>query len=225
MRVSVLVVALTLGAANASATDYGKWSEYVPVSGRARADVMILGAPREVNKIGQQIQAAAKQNSAWYRAYAAKAEPGKPLPYHKNLGITEDEYKRFLAGVNQMVLLKSGEVILTFEVTTNGTIILKGIPGKPPHNHVTYSSTADVVNTVYGELKEFTAIDQNNEKSPTGRWVGVQWKIERVSSDQDFAAVKFAIGRLKDQSKRIIYYDVNVANQGRVEQYHYAFLY
>ena len=225
MRIVILFVTLTFGTTNASATDYGKWTQYVPAAGRAPADVMILGAPRKTREIGLRLQAAARQKPEWFRAYAANAAPGKPLPYHKNLRIAEDEYKQFISGLNHLVLLKSGEVELAFEVDKTGTLILKGLPGEPPRNELAYSPSADIVRTPYGALTAVKPIDQNNKEAPTGRWAGVQWKLERGTSDQNFAVVQFAIGRLKDQPKRIIYYDVKVANQGHGNQYHYVLLY
>ncbi|MEM7284410.1 MAG: hypothetical protein AAF438_22650, partial [Pseudomonadota bacterium] len=52
-----------------------------------------------------------------------------------------------------------------------------------------------------------------------------QWSVAEQTSDQDWTVVSFAIGKLKDNPENMIYYDVNVAREGKAHQYHYVLLY
>ncbi|MDH3647344.1 MAG: hypothetical protein OER80_11275 [Gammaproteobacteria bacterium] len=218
-----LIVALA--APIASADDFGKLSPFVPTTGKANAEVMVLDAPADINQISDRVEQAIQENSEWFRAYAAQATPGKPLPYHKNMGITQQDYVRLLQGANELVLTKAGEVEITFSLETDGTIVLRGLPMTAPNHQLVYDPESNHIITAHGVLTDLRNFDQDNPEMPAGRWAGLQWNLNELPSATDFVQIKLSIGRLKDQKLNIIYYDVDVARHGTHDNYHYILLY
>ena len=63
-----------------------------------KQDVEILGyqaANEQLEKIYIKIQKAIQKNPEWYKEHLKNQTPGKPMSYHKNFGITKEEYKFF----------------------------------------------------------------------------------------------------------------------------------
>jgi len=154
-----------------------------------------------------------------------KSPSGKPLPYHKKLGVTEAEYSAYLVGINKIKLIKNSEATIYFSQSEDGKVRLSGLPGKPPHDSLTYDIESNEIITAVAKLKEYSVIEQNNKESATGRWKGEQWKYSKMLSGTKYTSVKFAIGKLTDQAKNIIYYDVTLTVNGEPRELSYILLY
>jgi hypothetical protein len=74
---------------------------WLPAPGRHPARVMTLAPPAEAVALRDRMAAAIMRNQAWYQAYAAQHAQGE-LPWHANLGISEADYRRFLALTRQI---------------------------------------------------------------------------------------------------------------------------
>lgn len=70
--------------------------QYLPKSGVIHGDVMAIGTSPEMESLAQKIQAAAATNPGWFAQYAAQHQGSGVLPYHENLGVSKEEYQRFL---------------------------------------------------------------------------------------------------------------------------------
>lgn len=222
----ILSLYLVLITSISSAGELGKWENYIPKSGSAKADVMRLGAPAEIQNIGLRLQKAMKKDPQWFKSYISKSPAGKPLPYHKKFNLTEAEYSTYLAGINNEVkLTKSGQAKIKFSHDKAGEIKLSGLPGKPPHNVITYDIESNTIITAIAKTNKNSTIDQGNKKSATGRWKGEQWEYSEIQSETKYKSVKFAIGKLTDQAKNIIYYDVKLTVNGQPRKLSYILLY
>jgi len=73
-----------------------EFDRHLPKSGTIRGDVMVAAAPPELEELAKRMQAAVAANADWFRAYVEQAGT-EELPYHKNLGITKEEYERLLS--------------------------------------------------------------------------------------------------------------------------------
>jgi hypothetical protein len=221
----IVVLSLVLIAKISFASDYGELDAYVPNNNIVLADVMVLSTSKEVEGIGLKFQEALKENPAWFKEYLSKAEKGKALVFHKNFGISEKEYKYFLAESKNMELVKASEVTLKFSIATNGNVEISGLPARQPHNKLTYDvklNTIKIANTI---LDTYSQINQTRSDSSTGRWKGKQWAYKHVESEVDFKSIKFAIGTKLDEQKHIIYYDVKIAVKGKPQKLTYILLY
>ncbi len=66
-------------------------------------------------------------NPAWFKTYSAAAKPGVPLPYHENLGLTKDEYAKYIELWDQreMKPVPRGEVAIRLEQGKKGVWLVR----------------------------------------------------------------------------------------------------
>ncbi len=220
------IITFFLFTVNCFANDFGKLESYIPKSGVVKVDVMILGAPLDIQEIGSRMQLEIQSKPEWFKSYISDAVPGEPLAYHSNFGISEDEYKHFLNGVNsKMSLVKKAEANISVTYNDQGSVIISGLPAKKPHDKIVYDVKLDTINVGLNSLNKFSEINQDNKDSATGRWNGKQWMYQNLVSKGDFTSIKFAIGKMLDLKKNIIYYDVNMAIDGSPEKLGYILLF
>jgi hypothetical protein len=214
-----------LSPTTAFAEEWGKLSPYVPQNGIIEGNLMELRSPKQLQEIQDKFQQAMSKNREWFTEYAYNAEPGKPLPYHPNFGITQAEYQKLIELSSQLVLNKVGKVKLKIQKTPQGDLVISCENRKFPLHGLELDNKGTRFKTPYGYLETVSQINQNNEKSPTGTWKGIQWKKEEQLSSSSGIVVKFAIGKLNNKPEGIIYYDVKNIVPENPEQYSVIILY
>lgn len=187
---------------------------YLPKSEEVVGEVNQLGAEPEIEKLAQRMAEAIKAEQAWFTQHLQKLnlKPGQLLPYHPKLGLSEAEYKTLMASMGKLKLVKTGEVRLRFERTTDG-VVLRCTGTKLPLDGLVIDLSKDAVVTRLATLDTRSAIDQKNADSPLGRWTGLQWKKETQKGPNDLFSEKLAIGRREKDSKGILYYDLKSTAQ------------
>lgn len=207
-----------------AASTAGDITEYLPKGDVIHGRVMELAAPREIQTLSQKLQAAVQNDQEWFQAFIAENAEVRPLPYHPRMGLTEVEYQRLLELSEVVEMQQIGSVTLTIRHLKDGGIQLVSEGDSTPLNDMRLFPDKGFVASSYGDLNEFSEIDQNNPDSVTGRWIGAQWKKSERSSDK-LVAVKLAIGKRTDHGDGIIYYDVKNFSPGVAENYSYVLLY
>jgi hypothetical protein len=177
----------------------GPW---LPAAGAHPARAMAISAPPEMEALALRIRTAMRARPDWFRTYAA-AHPQGELPWHSNLGVSEAEYRRFLALTHELTLAEVDRV--TFSVTRrpDGGLALAATGRAAPLNGIIVYPAGDRVETPRGLLTRRSAIDNREPRSPTGPWQGVQWS--NVGSSQG-RPVTLAFGR-RAAGDLILYYD------------------
>lgn len=105
------------------------WSQEAPASGfpsfdeltallpaaTGQVSVMTLASPPRLLELTARIQAAARQDPAWFQAQVRAAGPGQPMAYDPRLGVSEEEYKEYQALGQSIGLAKQadGKVTVT----------------------------------------------------------------------------------------------------------------
>lgn len=189
------------------------WNAYIPLNKQLKVKVMQLGSSTEIKQITQKMQNGIMKHPQWFQSYIKDLKPGQMMPYHANLGLTKNEYKKFLAETTHPGLKQIGTLDILFQQENNGDIKIK-TEQKSPLNGLIINQTS--VDTPFGKATKYTAINNLDKNSPTGPWQGVQWNLsdfdEKLIKKNIFEAkgkeIKFAIGRLANTGEGILYYDV-----------------
>jgi hypothetical protein len=214
----LIFVVCSANLAGAQRADPGPvaWREVaalLPV-GSWSADVMEVVAPPRLLELSQRFQSAARQDSAWFTAYIKTAPSGQPLPYHPRLGLTAGEYREFLALGDSMRMRPADRATLHVTRTPKGWRI------------ETDSSLFDVrvieIDTVTGLVQTpmrmaggATRVVAGARQQTTGPWDGVQWRREEMSRfPETGSTVTFALGRLRDSGRILLYYDARRIDNG-----------
>ena len=218
LRILSALAVLLVAPAKAQQTDL---SQYIPESSPVEADVMIIGAPPEIEALAEKMKVAAQANPAWFQAYVTQNQ-GQVMPYHENLGVTEEEYQQFLEySESGMALRKATTIRLDIQTGDDGAIAFVTEPSNFPLNGVKIAGDGLMTESPFGRLRRVIDIEQENAGSPTGRWSGPRWGLQERNSDIS-RRIQFAIGKRDDFGDGIIYYDVFY--QGSPQNMRFSFI-
>lgn len=162
----------------------------------------------------QKLQLSIQQNQQWYFEYIKTIPKGMPLPYHKNLGLTKEEYDELFSYADQMELISSGKNDITI-IKNENTIQFKAEGKLGLLNAITVDLNKNIVLIGKNELTFSDSINvDNNNNAFKSKWKGYSWileypKEEDLKNTTDFKTLnlklyKFAIGRLENNGKTIM---------------------
>lgn len=206
---------------SAGATDL----DILPIAKPVTARVMQLGAPSEIVRITERLAAAAARQPEWFMAYVQEHEGTKgTLPYHANMGVSEDEYRKMVESSTAMTLMQVGTVKLSATRQADGGLRLQTVPPMPGLDGIVIEQGGQGVTTRHARLAEQSRIDNRNANGPTGRWSGTQWKHEALSASHALA-VKLAVGKRSDHGDGILYLDVKDVGEGKKDIFYEILLF
>lgn len=158
---------------------------------------------------------AVRENNEWFLEQQKIVEQtGNPMPYHPNIGMTEDEYDEFKALMEKgpgVEMIKSGTAKVTFDYQDD-IIYLKGTGRLDILNDVKIDLEENVVWIGDFKLDNFQEINVDNDNNGLkSKWRGYQWRYEttnkpngfsELESTEDFQTLimkqyKLTIGRLE----------------------------
>ena len=186
------------------------WKQYIPVTGETiQADIMELQSSEEFKEYAIKLKTSLKAKPEWASKFLSSVSEGQPLPYHKNLGLTEQEYVR-MQELSQkqgaMTLKKSETIDVVFEQLTDGRVRILTKKDSVFNNLIISSEKVD---TRWGSLTDVAQI--NNSKSSvvaTGPWRCIRWKKNIIDPQtMNIEDIKFSIGRSENKDQGVIYYN------------------
>jgi hypothetical protein len=216
-----LYVALGAGSSLAKQTaSVPEVGELLPADGTA-IDVMELKAPPRLEALNKKLQQAVAKDPDWWLAHVQKAKPGEPLPYDARLGLTKEEHGEYLSLTKKITLTKVKAAKV--RVQRDGQrIVLSFGDDLPGLKEMVLDLKADTVTTPFGVATERSRIRASEGQRATGPWDGIQWKLEKVEEEPASAtSVKFALGKLKESGRGILYFDVKqISEKSRTVLYY-----
>lgn len=157
--------------------------------GSMKFEVMdkVRQSPRQI-ELTQKFQEAIRENYDWFLEYSSNIEPGKPMPYHENLGLTKEEYSE-LQGLMDEIELVSSRVIQYNISYSDDKINL--IPNDTTDNKAVLIDLSK--NTVEFDNQLLIFKDTVRITDPKNgfrsEWIGYQWIYENPK-DMDMSALK-----------------------------------
>ena len=184
-------------------------------TGKLRAEVMELAAPPRMAELSSRLQAAVRRDPAWWTAHVQAARPGEPLAYDTRLGLTEAEYREFLALGDSLRIRPVAPVELQFTAAPGGWR-LEGGTSLPELQGIVIDTLTWELQTPLGKATAVKVITANTNQQATGPWDGVQWQRTDTSivTTGSGTAITFALGRLRDSGRVLLYYDAKQAAGG-----------
>lgn len=172
----------------------GLFENDVPV----KAEVGIVVPPPELDSYIAKVEAAARENSEWFQNYSSASEPGTPLPYHENLGLSRAEYDEYLALWRKREFRPIEEVILLLRKNASGawSVVATGEAGVI--STLRFDPETKNFRSPNGELKRLDDV-KTHPDSILGEWSGAEWRLEKESlfgeTKENIAIGKFADGK------------------------------
>jgi hypothetical protein len=180
-------------------------------------DVEILGIKTsdEFNKIHAKFTQSTKQNGPWFIDYIkANAQPGRPLPYHQNFGITKVEYERYHKLSKDVKLVPVSTGRLRFTEESKGRIVIHGVDGLYEFDDTIIDTNRKQVITRWGTVPLDKPVHVG-EESALGSWDGFAGRQQTGSvEDGTFSLVRIDVGRQTKTSLNLLCLSVRVVENG-----------
>ncbi len=180
--------------------------------GKFTADIMdsVIQSPRQA-ELTRKFREGIQKNWEWFAQYSKTVEPGQPMPYHPNMGITEEEFNELQRYMSNIELVSSGTASFRIE-NENDIIQFKANGRLKLLELVKINLKTNEVNV--GKYELAFADTDNVVDDSTGlksKWKGYTWRYEEpkdISLDalQDLQTLKakqykVTIGRLEKNGK------------------------
>jgi len=175
--------------------------KYLPL-GTHQVDLyQAVAGTSETNKVLQKLQVVFQ--SKWGQKWVQEnMEAGKPLPYHKNFGITEAEYNEFLrqAKEGQAMTIKNTGIKGKFKIIKTNkssyTIVIE-VNGQSRAMHLNNNQIRFIGFSVPGTMTSF-----NTNKSAVGKGEvkGFTFKSEEAT-DKRVSLAKMIIGQITNEKQ------------------------
>jgi len=217
----------TLGSAEPFPSDQIR--ELLPKDGEF-VDVMAMAAPERCQELSAKFKAGVSLHPEWWLDYVKRGEPGQPLAYHSNFGMTEAEYEEMSQCITEMRLEKIAEARLGVKPDGPDRYVLDGGDKLPSLSGIVIDLQAQVVETPFGVCRTWSRIEASSSQRVTGPWEGYQWTAEEGVSDlqqakdvndvmsADVFFAKFSLGRFQsDPALGLLRYKVTRLHSGEKE--------
>jgi hypothetical protein len=192
--------------------------------GRVTVEVLEMWSPPRLTVLTQRLQQAIQADPAWWQEHVRKGVPGEPLPYDAKLGLTEAEYRDFLALSDsvQMKTARTAEVVI--ESSQAGWRFGPASSIAALRN-IEIDTVTNTVHSQFGDLGAADPITPSAEQRATGSWGGPRWNLEQVDTTTLTGTVaQFAVGKHTQTGRTIIYYDAKRMNRGQLSARESVFL-
>ena len=193
------------------------FGQYLLLDTVTKGEVVVVMPPREISKYVAKVEEAAVAKPEWFKEYSAKAKPGVPLPFHENLGLTKEEYAKYIELWNQrkMQPVPKGEVAIRLEEVKDGEWAVRVSGLGTPVSLLRYHEKSDEVRSTNGMMKRLEDINADAD-SILGAWTGHEWKY-LDESILGKTKENFAIGKLADGKTGLLIYRLQeVSTTGRL---------
>lgn len=177
-----------------------------------QAERVIVASPEEIEKYIKLVEEGAAKNPEWYREYSETAKPGVPLPYHKNLNLTPQEYQEYRALWAKRKVKVLENIGIRMEKRGGEWRILVGGPNGTAISLLRYDEAGDFFRSTSGKLKRIEDIDASAE-TLLGAWTGKEWRYEEETGLGKLKE-NFALGKSDDEKFGYLVYrlqDVSAA--------------
>ncbi len=181
--------------------------------GTVNADILAVRIPPRAEELAEKMRNAFREKPEWLADYIKRnAQPGKPLPYHPNFGVTKDEYDELLQLSKKPRIVTIDTKPVSFDKQDNAFTISSN--GAFPFLDGTVIDTRQMsVTTRYGVLRSAQWQTSKGLDSAIGEWRGYNWHIERLGMGTDGArSIHLELYRLASGETYIDFKAVIVAN-------------
>jgi len=200
-RVSVVCLFSLLSIFSIYADDLSGVYRYLGKSRKIVASIMTLSMDERGNRIAAEYSAAIQNNREWFLDYVKKHAEEYPLPYNGKFGISEADYEYLIYASSQMKLIKTDDI----EIVTkqNGDTLELEFIGKYAFlGKIIFKNEKREITTMYGKYTRGEPINNTDEYSPTGAWVGESWELNKISdyTKPEGIISTFVIGKKMDDT-------------------------
>jgi len=183
---------------------------YLPADKVVKGNIIAVLPPEEIKEYVDKVKVAAENDPEWYAKYAGESKPGIPLPFHVNLGLTEKEYKEYIALWEKREHKIIQPIELRLEALGDRWMI-RFAAKNVDLTLLRYDAKEDVFDGIGGKMERIDDVDAD-PRTILRAWTGQEWKYEKKSL-LGRTKENFAIGKEKDGKHGLIIYRLQNTNR------------
>ena len=187
-----------------------------------------------LQEVMKKMKFAIANNTGWYQEVLRGLKPGEPIPYHENLGVTNEEYNALMKSFESVKLGKMFSVPLKVS-RVEGLLKFEG--GEDLHflNQVTIDFDSRYV-LIQGDsllYRNTIRMDADNTTLEAGAWKGYTWDKEEIRRDGtlimdaeslditdnenlDISMYKCTVGKLDNNGQCFLHIKAMVMKKGEI---------
>ena len=171
-----------------------------------KGQVGMVIPPNEIDKHVAKVAAASRKNPEWFKQFSEKSEPGVPLPFHENLGLTKEEYDDYLKLWKQREFKTSEEVMILLRQGDKKSWVITATGSASTLSTLRYHAASDSFQSPNGKLTRLEDIDAPAD-SILGAWKGREWRFQEETG-LGTTKENIALGQSADGKHGMIVYRV-----------------
>jgi hypothetical protein len=178
-----------------------------------KAEVVRPVLPPEIDKYVAKVEAAARKDREWFKKFSKDAPPGVPLPYDEKLGLTKEEYQKYMELWRKRELRGEEQVVLVLREAKPGEWVVNATGPASMVSTLRYFPEKDEFRSPNGTMARIEDVDAPTD-SLLGKWTAREWRFLEKTT---LGTIKenIAVGRLDAGGYGIILYRVQeVSAQG-----------
>jgi hypothetical protein len=132
----------------------------------------------EAERLGEKLTKAINANPTWWMNYVRDNIDKHPLPYHKNLGMSEAEYRRYLVVVEDRYFAVHSTRTLSVHRTGTDSFALDGGDDIPWITGIALDLRTAMA-TIPGVRRPLSGTQKSDVLlRPVGKWQGLRWQLD-----------------------------------------------
>jgi hypothetical protein len=171
--------------------------------GTYRADTFTLGISSELAGVQQRFAETIARKQQWLQQYLGtlNLQPGQPLPYHEEMGVTRAEYEALVKAYTNPAIVPLETTHIDVQCSDGTTHFV----AKPPHE-----SLDQITIALDGSLHGLMNLSLKPEaisarKARFGTWSGTTWYTESGDATQgSVRRFELAVGKLDDSGRLVL---------------------
>ncbi|MFK8031757.1 MAG: hypothetical protein AB8G18_16090 [Gammaproteobacteria bacterium] len=201
----------------------GKLSEYLSVPSSVDAQIQTIEYTPEIRSLTDKLTENLEKNSEWFEQYSSQLAPGKRIPYHPNMGLTEAQYQQLLGGEEQTRLTPTGGARLSFTWRDDDVLKIQGLPDEAPFDTLLYEGVSDSLITSFGTLSNSVSAKGKLGGESSLAWEGRLWATER-KDDKGQLSIVYVLGDLDEGDRGVLIHEIKGVVNNVVVEHHYMLM-
>lgn len=183
-------------------------------TGAVEVTILELAAPSRYVELIRRFQTALDDQQEWLQGYLRDhQQPGQPLPWHPNFGLTEQEYAELRSLGDEIRLRPAGRA--TVEITLEAGIVTFDAPEPLGSlNDITLDLAQRKVNSPFGDCADFEPARSGGESAATEAWNGVTCQRTQGDLQSTGRAIAFSLGRYVEDDALFLSYEGKEVEDG-----------
>lgn len=184
-------------------------------SGPVEVTVLELAAPKRFVELTRRFQTALDQSSDWLQGYIQEnGQPGEPLPWHANFGLSEEEYAEYRKLSDDIRLQPAGKA--TIEVVREDPwVSFKAAEPLAALNGVTLDLGQRKVTTPFGDCANFVKVGSEMDTRASEPWNGMTCQRTQGDPQANGQIVAFSLGRYVEDEALFLSYEGKKVQNGQ----------